>query len=167
MPFRLRKDARAWFKDIEPQLKSEAPQFDLYYFCLMAGIASGRKADAVSEEAPEFIDYFPGEFRNRGRLIIAWFLARELKSLGITMHERSQIHGAINKLVDPRSSSQLSDAGMREINRYAAGGFDVLTETFEQRPIRLDVFLLSIAVLVDKQLCGNTPNAASPKNYSR
>lgn len=152
MAFRLRKDARTWFKEIESQLDSDAPQFDLYYFCLSAGLANGRKEDVPSEETGELVDYFPGEFRSRARIIVAWFLARELKSLGIHMHERAQIHTAIGDLVDPLSLSHLSESGVREMNRYAAGGFDLLTEHFIDRPHNLETFLPAFHSMIQEML---------------
>lgn len=141
-PFRLRKDARKWFKEIEGGLASEAPQFEMYYFCLAAGLAAGRKADATTENTAELVDYFPGQYRSKGRVIVAWFLARELRSMGIKMHEREVVHMTIKSLVDPLSPSHLSDEGMRVLNRYSYGGFEVLTdEWFDTPPTSIETFL--------------------------
>ena len=139
MPFRLSKGAREWFRDLEDGFDLD---FDIYYFCLMAGLATGKKESVPTTQAPELVDYFPGNYRSKGRVLVALFLSKELEALGISMSERDQMYGQIAKLVDPLTPSGLSDVGMREMNRYSYGGFDVLAnEWFEERPRIMEVFL--------------------------
>jgi len=84
---------------------------------------------------------FPGEYRSRGRIIAALLLTKELKKLGIRFEEGATLHKEIAKLIDPLSSTHLSSVGMDEINHYSFGGFDVLTEWFDDRPRHLETFL--------------------------
>lgn len=141
LPFRLRKDARKWFKHIEQGFASDAPAFEMFYFCLVAGLSARRKLDIPTAETAELVDYFPGEYRSKGRVIVAWFLARELQALGIRTTERDALHTAIAQLVDPLSPSHLSEAGMKEINKYSFGGFEVLMEWFDASPQTIETFL--------------------------
>jgi hypothetical protein len=139
MPFRLRRDARKWFKDIESAFDLD---FDMYYLCLMAGLAKSRKEDVVLAETTELVDEFPIAYRPRGRLIVSLFMSRELKELGIKLTERVALHSEIQKLIDPLSTSHLSEVGMKELNRYSYGGFDVLSQDwFDDRPRNIEVFL--------------------------
>lgn len=138
MPFYLRRDARNWFRDIRPAMSLD---FDEYYLCFVAGLATGRKADASQDETTELVDTFPGEYRRRGRLLVAAFLARELQGMGISSTDRGALHSTISKLVDPLATSQLSAEGMKQFNRYSYGGFDVLTEWFDDRPRAIETFL--------------------------
>ena len=139
MPFRLSKDAREWFRDLEDGFEID---FDIYYLCLMAGLATGKKESVPTTQAPELVDYFPADYQSKRRVIVALFLSKELEALGISMSERNQVYGQIAKLVDPLTPSGLSDVGMREMNRYSYGGFDVLAnEWFEERPRIMEVFL--------------------------
>jgi len=115
--------------------------FHTYYFCLMAGLVTGRKADASQSDAVDIIDYFPGDYSEKGRLIVAAFLVAELRDLGVKMSDRAAVRSAIGRLVSPSSQSYLTDAGTREMNRYAYGGFDVLTEWFDAQPLSLETFL--------------------------
>lgn len=139
MPFRLRRDARKWFKDVESGFDID---FDMYYLCLMAGLAERRKEDVVLAETTELVDEFPIIYRPRGRLIVSLFLSRELKELGIKLTERITLHSELQKLIDPLSASHLSEVGMRELNRYSYGGFDVLSQDwFEDRPRNIETFL--------------------------
>ena len=139
MPFRLSKDAREWFRDLEDGFDID---FDIYYLCLMAGLSTGKKESVPTTQAPELVDYFPADYQSKRRVIVALFLSKELEALGISMSERDQVYGQIAKLVDPLTPSGLSDVGMREMNRYSYGGFDVLAnEWFEERPRIMEVFL--------------------------
>ena len=138
MPFRLRKDAKDWFKGISDDFSLD---FDIFYFCLMAGLATGRKAFPSANEATDLAQDFPGEYRSRGRIIVALLLTREARELGVKFEERATLHKEIAKLIDPLSSAHLSGAGMEEINHYAAGGFDILTDWFDDRPRHLETFL--------------------------
>lgn len=156
MAFRLRKDTREWFKPIEPNLDLD---FDMFYFCLMAGLAAGRKAFSSAAETTELVDHFPGEYRSRGRLIVSLFLARELKALGIRFEERAVLHQEISRLIDPLSASHLSSEGMEEFNRYSYGGFDVLSECFEDKPRHLETFLPKFTQLLANFL-GAQPDKA-------
>jgi len=148
-PFRLRKDARKWFKELEHGFDSDAPQFEMFYFCLIAGLAARKKIDVPAADTAELVDYFPGEFRAKGRVIVAWFLARELAALGIQMTEKRALHTSISQLVDPLSPSHLSEAGVKEMNRYSFGGFEVLTEWLEDSPRAIETFLPLFKAKID------------------
>jgi len=151
MYFRLQEAAREWFKDVSKEMPID---FDIYYLCLMAGLASGRKAEASQADTSDLTNYFPGAYRGKGRIITAFFLSRELKALGIAFEERNSLHSAIRELVDPLSSSHLSDQGIKEINKYSFGGFKVLVEYFQKRlidrPRTLEGFLPMYKQLIDE-----------------
>jgi hypothetical protein len=140
--FRLRRDARKWFHHIHGDFQID---FDIYYLCLMAGLRSGSRQDIAAAETSELVDHFPGEYKARGRVVVALLLSRELRRLGINFAERRLVHESIQTLVDPLSPSHLSDAGMREANRYAYGGFEVLTEWFADPPLHIETFLVHYA----------------------
>ena len=157
MPFRLRDDARSWFGHLQSEFGkgdsgSAAPLFDVYYLCLMAGLAAGEpRADIPVSATSELVDNFPGEYRERGRLIIGFFLSRELRQLGVALTERDELHSTISRLVDPQSPSWLSDEGMRRMNQYAHGGLDVLASYFDDKPRHLETFLPMYAALINEE----------------
>ena len=153
MPFRLRKDAKEWFRGISDKFSLD---FDTYYFCLMAGLATGRKSFPQASEATDLAQDFPGEYRSRGRIIVALLLAREIKALGIKFEERTPLHREISKLIDPLSSTHLSSSGLDAINQYSFGGFDVLSEWFEDRPRHLETFLPNFSRRLRNAIRGDT-----------
>ena len=148
MDFAIRNEARDWFRDIRDDFKTPsgvvpAPEFDTFYFCFMAGIITGSKADITASKMSALVENFPGPYKNRGRLLVALFLRRELDYLGVTMVEKQLVRDEISRLVDPEKPNYLSDEGVREFNRYASGGFEVLKyEWFQNdRPRSLETFL--------------------------
>jgi hypothetical protein len=151
-PFRIRKDARNWFKELLEVEKSFKLDFDAFYFCFLAGIAARRKESAPNDDTAELVPYFPDRYRQRARLYVALFLASELKLLGVTIAEKEAVHAEIGRLVDPGAQSSLSDDGVREFNRYAYGGFEVLLGWFDDRPRSLEAFIRSFKQRIDAQL---------------
>ncbi len=151
MPFfSLRKDAREWFRDIRPKFKID---FDTYYFCLMAGLATGSKEPIPAKETADLIDNFPGLYRSRKGVIISLFLSRELEIMGVSMSEKSQVHDQIARLINPQDPSGLSETGMHEINCYSYGGYDVLAnEWFNDRPRAIEVFLPMYKMKLDQAM---------------
>ena len=148
MDFAIRKDARDWFRDIRGDLELD---FDAFYFCFIAGITAipPRKKDVLAVDTAALVDNFPGPYRNRGRLLVALFLSRELDYLGISMTEKKSVHAAISHLVQPEATNYLSDDGVKEFNKYAHGGYEVLLEWFDDRPRSLETFLRTFKRKVD------------------
>ncbi len=145
--FRMSDDAKSWFKGLGFEL-----DFDGYYLCLMIGLAKRRKEDVVSSRTGDLVDYFPGRYRDTGRLIVALFLIPELEALGISMGDRKDVHGAITRYLDHLAPNHLSADGTKEMNRYAAGGFDVLSDSFEDRPRDPGTFFIRYKRLIDQTL---------------
>ena len=138
MPFHLPRDARNWFKEIRKDMDLD---FDIYHMCLLAGLKTGEKIDLKLQETTELVDSFPGQYRDHGREIIALFLSSELRKAGLDESDRAKVHEFIGDLIDPLSPSHLSARGLREMNRYCWGGFDVITAWFEDKPYHLEAFL--------------------------
>lgn len=148
MPFRI---PRAAIDDFFRLIKSEVDlEFDLYYFCFIAGVAAGRKGSIP--ESVDVVAYFPGNYQHRGKLIVALFLSRELRQLGVNVSEKHHVYSQVSRLINPESQDYLSDEGLREFNRYAQGGYKVLQEWFESRPQSLEAFLRRYKTKLDETL---------------
>ena len=147
MDFAIRKDAREWFRDISRERGNKDRgqldlDFDIFYFCFLAGIRWGRKQEPPASDTAALVDNYPGNYKTRGRLYVALFLGCELERLGVSLEERKTVYEQVSRLVDHSSPNHLSDEGVREFNKYAHGGFDVLIELFEERPRSVDTFLI-------------------------
>jgi len=148
MDFRIRKDARAWFKGLDSVIGTSAKGFEYYYFCLCAGLMSGNKLSVAASECDALIDHYPTEYKAKGRILVACMISKELETLGIDVAERSRVHETIRTLVDPHALSNLSDYGMEQMNGYAAGGFEVLSEGISEPPRVLPTFLIEYTQLL-------------------
>ncbi|MBY6273347.1 MAG: hypothetical protein CW346_14190 [Bacillaceae bacterium] len=151
-PFRIRKDAKEWFKDLREKEKAFAIDFDSFYFCFIAGIASRRKVTVPVDETAELVDYFPGAYKDRGKLLVSLMLSAELRDQGISMDDRKSVHTVIADLIRPNSPSLLSEAGVAKFNQYAHGGFEQLVEWFDDRPRYLETFLRHFKRNLDRTL---------------
>ncbi len=153
MEFRIRRDAREWFRDIRSGLTAppgtpSAPDFDAFYFCFIAGITARRKKDTPTSATAELVENFPGPYRHRGRHLVGLFLRTELEYLGVSLDEKSAVRTEIRRLVHPSAQNFLSDEGVREFNKYAHGGYEVLQDWFDDRPRALETFVRSFRMQV-------------------
>ncbi len=140
--FRILKDAKAWFKDVYSKEEGFIIDFDAYYFCLMAGLGTGQKRlDLSISDTNELVQNFPGNYKDKSKIIVSVFLARHLSSLGVTLTDKKIAHIEISKLINPNSPNHLSEDGMKEMNKYAAAGYDQIISWFEERPRTLEAFL--------------------------
>jgi hypothetical protein len=166
MPFRLREDARKWFSEVEgkPPIKS---LFDLFYFCLMAGLLAGRRSDPThgGRSAPEFVQTFIEDYRAAQRLIIGLLIIVELKKQGIDLHEKASVRKTIQTLVDSQTPTNLTDEGMRLLNAYASGGYDYISEMRSSKPYTVEEFLRDFVGLIGNAATDNPdwPSNPSPE----
>ncbi|MDE0711380.1 MAG: hypothetical protein OXH60_04505 [Rhodospirillales bacterium] len=160
LPFRVGERAwNWWFKPLRDE-KSFSIGFDAFYFCFIAGLCEGRKEDLRQDETEELVSYFPERYKARGRLLVALFLISELRKLGITMQDKKEVHSVIAKLISRDAQNFLSEEGVREFNRYAYGGYEVLQDWFDgDQPRTLDVFLRVFQRKVNELLPSAPPSS--------
>lgn len=138
MSFRMRPEVDEWFKHIFKKGPIQT-KFDLYYFCLMMGLATGKSDSAQS--AIEFVQNFVGDYRPVQRLILGVFLIAEMSRLGLELNDRKEVQALINKNLDATDSAHLSSAGFERLNDYAHGGFGVIAESLGSKPYHVETFL--------------------------
>ena len=148
MPFRLREDAEGWFKALDGKEPAKT-KFDLYYFCLVAGLASGRTSDAPGLGAREIIDEFIQDYQPAQRLLIGLLVTAEVRRGGIDLDEKAAVRAVFRRLVTPGSKTQLTDEGMRCMNAYASGGYDFLSESRESPPASPEEFIRDFVGLIE------------------
>ncbi len=139
MGFKIRKTAREWFKYIRNKDGLET-DFDVYYFCLMAGLATNQRE--TPKDVTDFIDNFPGDYKNSGKLLVSLLLKTELDRLGVDLSEKKNVREVIKRLVSTNTGTYLSDEGIKLMDSYSYAGFDVIREAFHNDPPRsLEIFL--------------------------
>lgn len=147
MPFRLREDAERWFAALDGREPAKT-KFDLYYFCLTAGLASGRTSDASGLGAREIVDEFIQDYQPAQHLLIGLLVAAEVRRRGIDLGEKEAVRDVFACLVTPGSKTQLTDEGMRCMNAYASGGYDFLAESRDTAPASPEEFVRDFVGLI-------------------
>jgi hypothetical protein len=150
MPFRLRSDAEKWFSEINGREPIKTI-WDLYYFCLMVGLASGRNTDPVSLGLPtkEMVDYVVEDYKPAQRLLIGLLVTAELRKGGIDLGEKTSVREVFKRLVSTEAPSGLTEEGMRCMNAYASGGYEFMAEARDTKPNSPDEFLRDYTQLID------------------
>jgi hypothetical protein len=139
MSFKMRGEVEDWFKHIFKTGPIQT-KFDLYYFCLMMGLATGKTEPATN--AVEFVGYFVGEYKQAQRLILGLFVLAETNRLGLDVSERKEVQSLINTYLDPANPAQLKEEGFARLNDYANAGFSVIAEAMEgTKPHEVETFL--------------------------
>ncbi|BBD08434.1 hypothetical protein [Desulfovibrio ferrophilus] len=151
MPFYLRNDTDNWFKNIKDQKPYFETKFDIYYLCLMLGIASGKKSKVHGKsETTEFQKNFVKTYIPVQKLIIGLMISSELKRYGISPTEKTLVQEHLASIIDPDVSTKLTDKGLNTLNEYASGGYEILAENFTSKPYDVEEFLTSYCGLLDK-----------------
>ena len=153
MPFRLREDAEKWFSELDGKEPTKT-KFDLYYFCLMSGLASGRSSDAANlgVTSREIVDDFIQDYRPAQRLIIGLLVVAEVRKRGIDLAEKRAVREVFRRLVTPDTPTKLTDEGMRCLNAYASGGYEFLAESRQTKPDAPEEFLRDFVLLMEEAI---------------
>ncbi|WP_447909480.1 hypothetical protein [Brevundimonas bullata] len=151
MAFRLRNDAEKWFSELDGKEPTKT-KFDLYYFCVMAGLASGRSSDpsAAGVGTKEFMSDFIQDYKPAQRLLLGLLVVAEVKRGGIDLDEKAAVREVFKRLVTPNASTNLTDEGMRCMNAYASGGYEFLAEQRDTKPASAQEFLRDYVALIDE-----------------
>lgn len=147
MPFRLREDAERWFSALDGKEPAKH-KFDLYYFCAMAGLASGRTGTVAGLHAREIIDEFIQDYQPAQRLLIGLLVDAEVRRGGINLDEKEAVRAVFRRLVTPESKTQLTEEGMRCMNAYASGGYDFLAAARDAPPVSPEEFIRDFVELI-------------------
>lgn len=138
MPFRMRQEVEDWFKHIDKKGPLET-KFDLYYLCLMMGLAASR-FDPL-QGGTEFVDNFVIDYKPVQRLILGLLLLTDMSRLNINFTDRDKTQSLINTYLDPTQPSHLRDTGFGMLNEYANGGFNEIMENLGNKPHHVETFL--------------------------
>ena len=147
--FKLTKENRDWFVGIK---KTFSTEFDMYYLCLIVGIAANEKGEAPA--LGDLIAYFPSDYTNYSSSILGIILVAEAGNLGISIEEKNQAQEHLGVFIDPGNLSKLSYAGIKSANQYADGGCGILRAKL-QKPNHLGAFLNKYKNLINEEIVKN------------
>jgi hypothetical protein len=153
MSFKMRPEVDDWFRHIFKQGPIQT-KFDLYYFCLMMGLAEGKGEPA--NNAVEFVDYFVGDYKQSQRLVLGLLVLAEIARLGLEVTDRNEVQNLVNKYLDPSNPTQLKDEGFARLNDYANAGFSLIASAMDgAKPYQVETFLQWYARELGKRINAN------------
>lgn len=143
MAFKLPKGAAEYFRLIKEQAGGVKFKydFDMYYLCLIVGLTN-RKLGTEDKVRPDhFNDSYPGPYADKLYLIAGLLIDAEMDRRKIEAHNRDSIQNLILSLIDYQEPTKLSPSGFDFLNRYAAGGLDIISDQIS-RTRELETFLV-------------------------
>ncbi|MCY3541970.1 MAG: hypothetical protein OXH31_08730 [Gammaproteobacteria bacterium] len=137
MPYRLHKDIENGLKNVLDDKSVLKTQFDVYYLCLLVGLASGTKTNQGVTGVQPFIDHFTDDYRPVKHLLIGLLIVSEIRYFGISMTDKDKVRSEIRRIVDPERVDDLTPVGIELLNAYACGGYEFLRDReFESSTIQ-------------------------------
>ncbi len=131
MTFRLSNQAKSYFKNIFGKGSDDKLDilWDEYYICLMIGFSEVKIGDEASADS-EITKTFPQAYKDQRYEIMASLIASEIDRRGIS--KVKDIENLMLSILDHNSSTELSSEGHRLMNRYVAGGFEIIKENIRE-----------------------------------
>ena len=127
MSFKLSAQTKVYFKRIFGRGSEDKLDllWDEYYLCLMVGFSNtilGKEDTNDKEITKSFLQ----AYRDQRFEIIASLIAAEIERIGI--FEKGDIESLMTTVLDHASPTGLSLDGHRLMNRYVAGGFELIKD---------------------------------------
>jgi len=152
MAFRFPKEAREYFKGIMSerggQRQNMFNMFDIYYYCLLMGLAINKIDTDESSLGEEFQKGYPDQFKEHKDFLTALLISSELKRNNTHKDDKS-FQTIMLQMINVNEASQLSDLGYQRMNEYALKGFIEIKETLPFYPITREDFLTSFYGLLN------------------
>ncbi|MFB6306676.1 MAG: hypothetical protein ABEH43_06765 [Flavobacteriales bacterium] len=140
--FQLPKGLRTFFKGIDRSSGANFDSmFDKYYLCAVVGMDERKLADENRIESDEFVKSYPNPYQEKADAIAGMLIDAEMDRKGIEPDNRNAIEKLMLNLMSLTSPTRLSSKGGSLLNRYSAGGFNILRREIDE-PHHLSQFLV-------------------------
>ena len=141
---------RTYFSELEKT--SSTGKFKImlqkYWLCAQIGMAYGKMSDR--EDGDKWItDYFAEPLKSNDHYIRGLAFYLEAKRKGYGSDNEEDLLGGMNEFFDNETQNRLTPEALHSINRYAAGGFEIINEKIPN-PTDLASFLLDYVSLLMK-----------------
>ena len=102
-----------------------------------------KKIKLDDKSTTELLDKFPDKYiPNRAPVILASYLSTVIEqSQGVDLANRKNVEQLVKQRISPDSAHRLTAMGMKEMNSYSNGGFEILRQWFDDPPRVLGKFL--------------------------
>jgi hypothetical protein len=145
------KGSREYFDTVNSRSDSGIKfktMFDFYYLCLILGLDNAKLGKKESIESGDFLDYFPDQYSDKGKLIIGMFIEAEMRRRDILYDDRKRVESLMVELIDEHSVTNLQPEAMERLNQYAAKGMELIKENIAKTS-ELETFFIQYFELID------------------
>ena len=128
--FKLTAEAKSYYKRIKDS-DAKAPIFndewDLYYLSLMLGLANNKKN--INAEFVDMLKKFTKKYKDSRDSIVTLLIIAHANRRKLDLSKKNVLESVLNEFYgDSESMSGISEEGMKQMNYYAAGGFDIIND---------------------------------------
>lgn len=124
--------------------------FDAYWACLCVGLRAREQATPDKLEKDRFLTTYPDDYEQYGEYVAGLLVEAELAALHTDDYTESELERAIADLLKVSAPTRLSPKGLSLLNRYAAGGFQILKDKMRPRPTDVPNFLVRYQSVLDQ-----------------
>lgn len=160
MHFKISKQAQKFFSNIVPFEGSHSTesnkndfkfklQFDVYYCCALIGLAAC-KIDDSGGDLKDLTENYPKEYYENRMYIAGLLVASEAKRQGIDSGS-SKIETLMLRYLSNDERTYLSDDGIKMLNSYSLGGFNIVSEILADKPTSREEFLEAVKFALDTE----------------
>lgn len=130
MSFEITKEADKYLNQLNRNSKSGSLDidWDFYYICALVGMYHRRLNSEIKEdELRELTRSFPQKYHDKKFYIIALLIESEIHRKGVETRSRKELEKFMLKKVE-EGETGLSENGEELLNKYAAGGLEIIKE---------------------------------------
>lgn len=124
--------------------------FDAYWACLCVGLLAREQAGPDKLEKDRFLVAYPDDYEPYGEYIAGLLVEAELSAVHTENYTEPELERAIANLLKVSAPTRLSPKGLGLLNRYAAGGYQIIREKMRPRPTDIPNFLIRYQSVLDQ-----------------
>lgn len=125
--------------------------FDAYWACLCVGLLAREQAGPeMLEREGRFLAAYPEDYEPFGEYIAGLLVEAELSAMHTENFTEPELERAIADLLKVSAPTRLSPKGLGLLNRYAAGGFQIIKDQMRPRPTDIPNFLIRYQSVLDQ-----------------
>ena len=124
--------------------------FDAYWACLCVGLLAREPAPSEELGTERFLTAYPEGYEHYGEYIAGLLVEAELATMHTETYTEAELEHAIADLLKVSAPTRLSPKGLGLLNRYAAGGFQIIKDKMRPRPTDVPNFLMRYQLVLDQ-----------------
>lgn len=144
MSFHIPTRARKFFQVVTERNQRKYLMFDSWYICALIGLRERRLGSLEDVEGDAFLPSYPDDYRLQADYIAGLLIDAEIERNRVDVSRKTDVEQQMILLLEPSQPTGLSVKGSELLNRYAAGGFEVIEDRMTA-PANIEDLLVAYA----------------------